>query len=246
MVVISLTDTFNFSRLKTLLSRLIKITSTCSLKITSSKMCLYFDKNLIEFPIETYGVDNTIFFTINIIVLYDLIRSLKSNSKCIMIIECKNQDSNKYLLNIVCTNDSKKLKKSNYKRKLYIEKIEEFNTEEIDKAFSKTTYFDAKECIWTLEKWDTPFDSIHFELNENDMILLAKTDEYKAITKISLSSSDHDNIKGVMYTNQFLNMIWVLETISQKLYAYTDPITFNTYIHAESFDSEYLNIKFKI
>ena len=58
--------------------------------------------------------------------------------------------------------------------------------------------------------------------------------------------SDHDNIEGVMYTNQFLNMIWVLETISQKLYVYTDPITFNTYIFAESFDSEYLNIKFKI
>lgn len=246
MVVISLTDTFNFSRLKTLLSRLIKITSTCSLKITSNKMCLYFDNNLIEFPIETYDVYSNIFFTINIMVLYDLIRSLKSNSKCIMIIECKNPDSNKYLLNIVCTNDSKKLKKSNYKRKLYIEKIEEFNIEEIDKVFSKTSYFDAKECIWTLEKWDAPFNTIHFELNENNMILFAKTDEYKATTKILLSSSDHDNIEGVMYTNQFLNMIWVLETISQKLYVYTDPITFNTYIFAESFDSEYLNIKFKI
>ena len=34
----------------------------------------------------------------------------------------------------------------------------------------------------------TPFNTIHFELNENNMILFAKTDEYKATTKILLSS----------------------------------------------------------
>lgn len=244
MVVISLTDIFNFSRFKSLLSRLIKITSTCLLKITNNKIYLQFEDNQIVFPIETCGVDDGYFFTVNIIVLYNLIKSLKSNSKCIMIIECKNKDSNKYVLNIVCTNDSNKLKKSKNKRKIYIEKIEEFNV--VDKNFSKTTYFDAKECIWTLEKWITAFNIVKFEFNKNQMVLSANTDEYKAISNVSLSTSNHDNIKGIIQTDRFLNMIWALETISQKLYVYTDPITFKSYMFTESFDSDSLTVKFQI
>ena len=163
-----------------------------------------------------------------------------------MIIECRSEDSNKYLLNIVCTHDSNKLKKSKNRRKIYIEKIEGFSVFEVDNNFSKTTYFDAKECIWILEKWSTAFNIVKFEFNKNQMVLSANTDEYKATSNVVLSTSNHDNIKGIMQTDRFLNMIWALETISQKLYVYTDPITFKSYIFAESFDSDSLIIKFEI
>lgn len=251
MVVLHFTDYFSFSKLKNLLSRLVKITNVCVMIIRCNMFILIHDKFKIEFPIEVLNIEEQK-FSINISIFNDLLKTFSSNSYCkIEIKESSKISKFEFYELIVYCNNKKKIDEHTSK-KMSIKSTNLFSDYKInnDICFSNFSSFNIKESLWCIDKFILPFKEIDYNFQNGKLIINSNDDNegYSGISHINMSSLNHESVNGTINSFELLNILWLHETISPFVYLYKDVETLKFYLISEFiYDSEvYSRIFFSI
>lgn len=223
-------EIFSVGKFKLSLSRLSKITSSAIFVLFNNRYIIQFDNGLIQNLdvrlIDTVVPDEGISFQFSTIKIQNLLKNFKGGETIIFNWDLKKKLTMKPV--------QKTLKKQQQKEVVclttqvnHIFKRKEIPDFDFDRLEQRTLpgSFSIQKLIWIMEKVSATFSNFTLSCEERNMKVSSVCDSYSCESELDFLNQSNVNSSLNLESERFLNLLWLLDFISDHGYLFSNPKT---------------------
>lgn len=231
-------------KFKLLMSRISKITSFANFILYNDKYGIKFDKGIVQdtnLSILNGCVPHSgISFSFSTVHLHNLLKNVRKGNTIVCTWDLNNELKIRHSIGIT----NKILKEMILK--ISVTPSDRDLLFDFDISMMNNDIFPGEVCvsqmIWILEKISTLFEQIELTFDRSKILIKCNNEFYSGVSEVSLNSPSNVNTTLSILTEKFLDLLWMVELISDIAYLFLNPKTLELTLAAKN-DEDLIYIK---